>query len=319
MNSYQLTRKWFDFVGNNPDKVKPQHLAIYMLAIEHCNRLGWSKEFAFPSSYAMNYTGIATYKTYIKALNDLIEFGFIRMVKKTRNQFSSNIIALVFNENDFEKSSKAIDRAIFNANSDLSPELCQSKTEAEPKQDQSKTKAEPKQNQSRCNAHESFGRKEVLESIKTFLSVCSQENKDALFNQILNLEDFKSYLWQNFETFQSSARSEIQAEPDFDLCQSIFKEAAPSYVWFDEDNKHLKSLVQKIQSSIKQTQSKVSVDETFRFMLDNLPDWWRNKKFTLANLNNNYNEIINEIQQSNGKDQSNTAQELDQYAQNFGK
>jgi len=57
-----------------------------MLVIEHCNRLGWSKEFAFPSSYAMNYTGIATYKTYIKALNDLIEFGFIRMVKKTRNQ-----------------------------------------------------------------------------------------------------------------------------------------------------------------------------------------------------------------------------------------
>jgi hypothetical protein len=265
-----------------------------MLAIEHCNRLGWPKEFSFPSSYAMNYTGIATYKTYIKALNDLIEFGFIKLIKKAKNQFSANTIALVdFTKVSSQASTKAMDRALFNAASDGV--------------------------QIPNSIQEPLDKEEILKQVSGLLNGLSLDKKTDFFDKLIKQEDFQAYLWQNFETFQSSARSEIQAEPDFDLCQSIFKEAAPSYVWFDEDNKHLKSLVQKIQSSIKQTQSKVSVDETFRFMLDNLPDWWRNKKFTLANLNNNYNEIINEIQQSNGKDQSNTAQELDQYAQNFGK
>ena len=40
MTGYELSRDWFDFCFENPDKVKPTHAALYFFAIEHCNRLG---------------------------------------------------------------------------------------------------------------------------------------------------------------------------------------------------------------------------------------------------------------------------------------
>ena len=42
----------------------------------------------------MSILGIHSYNTYKVALKDLIEFGFITMVKKSTNQYNSNIIAL---------------------------------------------------------------------------------------------------------------------------------------------------------------------------------------------------------------------------------
>lgn len=53
--------------------------------------------------------GIRSYNTYINTLNDLIEFGFIKLIEKSKNQFSSNIIAL----SKFNKAhDKALDKAL---------------------------------------------------------------------------------------------------------------------------------------------------------------------------------------------------------------
>ena len=38
--------------------------------------------------------GVSSYNTYSKTLKDLVEFGFIIMVRKSKNQWSSNVIAL---------------------------------------------------------------------------------------------------------------------------------------------------------------------------------------------------------------------------------
>ena len=109
MNSYELSRNFINFAFENPDKIKPNHYAIYFFAIEHCNRLGWKKKYGLPTTMAMEAIGIKSYNTYINALNDLVEWGFIQLIEKSKNQYSSNIIAL----SNFNKAlNKALDKAL---------------------------------------------------------------------------------------------------------------------------------------------------------------------------------------------------------------
>lgn len=105
MNSYELYRSFFDWCFENPQKVSPNHVAIYCFSVEHCNRLGWKKNFGLPTTMVMEAVGIKSYNTYSKSFNDLVEFGFITLVEKSKNQYSANIIAL-------SKFNKALDKAL---------------------------------------------------------------------------------------------------------------------------------------------------------------------------------------------------------------
>jgi len=109
MNSYELSRKWFNYSFDNPEKVKPINTAIYFFAIEHCNRLGWKNKFGFPSQMVMEAIGVKNWRTYSKALNELVEWGFIDMIETSKNQYSSNIIAIVKNT---KAPTKALDKAL---------------------------------------------------------------------------------------------------------------------------------------------------------------------------------------------------------------
>ena len=109
MNGYGFSRSWFDFSFVNPGKVKPIHTAVYFFAIERCNRLGWKEEFGFPTDLVMEALGIKNYRTYIRALQDLEEWGFIKWIQKSRNQYTANIIALVKNT---KAQPKALDKAL---------------------------------------------------------------------------------------------------------------------------------------------------------------------------------------------------------------
>lgn len=107
-NIYDLSRNWFDFCFENPDKIKPNHTALYFFCIEHCNRLGWKNKFGLPTTMAKEAIGVHSYNTYIATLNDLVNFGFIKIVQKSKNQYSSNIIEL----SNFNKAlDKALDKA----------------------------------------------------------------------------------------------------------------------------------------------------------------------------------------------------------------
>jgi hypothetical protein len=105
MNGYELSRTWFDWCFINPEKINSNHSALYFFCIEHCNRLGWKEKFGLPTTMAKEAIGIKSYNTYIKTLNDLIEWKFIILVQKSINQYSSNIIAL-------SKFNKALDKAL---------------------------------------------------------------------------------------------------------------------------------------------------------------------------------------------------------------
>lgn len=107
-NGYQLSRSWFDFCFENPEIISPNHTAIYFFAIEHCNRLGWKEKFGFPTQMTMDAIGIKKHQTYIKYFNDLVDWGFLKLVQKSTNQYSANIISL---KSAKPKSGKALDKA----------------------------------------------------------------------------------------------------------------------------------------------------------------------------------------------------------------
>ena len=109
MDVFSLSRNWFEFCFNNPEKIKPGHSAVYFFAIEHCNRLGWKDKFGFPSQMVMEAVGIKNWRTYSAILKELVEFGFIEMVEISKNQYSSNIIAIVKNT---KATTKALDKAL---------------------------------------------------------------------------------------------------------------------------------------------------------------------------------------------------------------
>ena len=109
MNSYELSRAFTDWCFENPHKVKPIHYAIFFFAVEHCNRLGWKTNFGFPSQMVMEAIGVKNWRTYSAGLNDLVDFGFILMMEKSKNQYSSNIIAIVKKS---KAPTKALDKAL---------------------------------------------------------------------------------------------------------------------------------------------------------------------------------------------------------------
>ena len=109
MTGYELSRNWFDWCFENPEKINPNHTALYFFICEHSNRMGGKSKFGLPTTMAKDAIGIRSYNTYINTLNDLVEFGFIELIEKSKNQYSSNIIAL----SNFNKAhNKALDKAI---------------------------------------------------------------------------------------------------------------------------------------------------------------------------------------------------------------
>lgn len=109
MTGYELSRNWFDWCFENPEKINPNHTALYFFCCEHKNRMGGKEKFGLPTTMAKEAIGIKSYNTYINTLNDLVDFGFIILIEKSKNQYSSNIIAL----SNFNKAvNKALDKAL---------------------------------------------------------------------------------------------------------------------------------------------------------------------------------------------------------------
>lgn len=109
MDIFKLYRVFWNWCFENPSKIKPTHIAMYSFAIEHCNRLGWKKDFGFPTTMVMEAIGVRSYSVYKTHLDDLVDFGFIEMIEISKNQYSANIIAL--KEND-KAPTNALDKAL---------------------------------------------------------------------------------------------------------------------------------------------------------------------------------------------------------------
>ena len=108
LSGYELSKDWFDFSFENPELINPTHTALYFFAIEHCNRLGWKEKFGMPTQMAMDAIGVKNWRTYSKAFNDLVEWGFFKLIEKSKNQYSATVIAIVKNT---KANTKALTKA----------------------------------------------------------------------------------------------------------------------------------------------------------------------------------------------------------------
>lgn len=123
MDYFKLTRDFWDFAFENPEKIKPNHCALYLFIVEHCNRLGWKEKFGLPTTMTKDAVGIRSYNTYIQTLNDLVDFKLIKLIEKSKNQYSSNIVAVL----NFDKAlDKALDKAFIKHDIKQSESIVQS-------------------------------------------------------------------------------------------------------------------------------------------------------------------------------------------------
>lgn len=96
-NGYKLSRDWFEFVLDNPDKVSGNHTALYFWIVEINNRCGWREKFSITVKECMDGMSCKHRNTYSKCFKDLIEWGFITVVVPAVNQYQCNVIALTKN------------------------------------------------------------------------------------------------------------------------------------------------------------------------------------------------------------------------------
>lgn len=130
MDIYSLSRNFFNWSFENPDKIKPNHIALYFFCIEHCNRLGWKEKFGLPTTMAKDAIGIRSYNTYKDTLESLVEFGFIKLLESSKNQYSSNIISLVAQSKNNKALDKALDKALMKHTSKQSESTSESTSES---------------------------------------------------------------------------------------------------------------------------------------------------------------------------------------------
>ena len=95
MNGYELSRVWFAYAYNHPEKFAPIDTALYFWIIEVFNRARWPEKIYLPSGQAMQHIGCKSYKAYINSFNKLEAEGFIIVAERSKNQYTANIIALV--------------------------------------------------------------------------------------------------------------------------------------------------------------------------------------------------------------------------------
>ena len=227
MNSYELSRSWFDYSFSNPDKIKPLHTAIYFFAIEHCNRLGWKEKFGFPSQMVMEAVGVKNWRTYSKALNDLVDYGFLKMIETSKNQYSSNIIAIVKNT---KATTKALDKALQKHST---------------KQGQSTVSIDKQYNNITKNNIKEFDlfwskypNKVAKQKCKEkFLKLKEDEVKQILdtLDNFINYKPFESYNHPNPETYLNQKRWE-------DVITPKEKEKTKQEIYEEQLRAHLKTL-----------------------------------------------------------------------------
>jgi hypothetical protein len=112
MNGYDLSRQWFNFRYENRDKVRAIHSELYFYIVDLWNRLGQKDSFGLPTNVTMECLGVGSYSTFKNALQDLVDFGFLKIVKESKNQHYSRIIAITKSD---KATVKALDKATIKA------------------------------------------------------------------------------------------------------------------------------------------------------------------------------------------------------------
>jgi hypothetical protein len=92
---FEYFNGYWNWASVNPQKVNPTTTSIYFYILSVANELHWRESFGLSATQIMNGVNIATYKTYKKHFDELIDNGLIKVVQPSINQYKCNVIALV--------------------------------------------------------------------------------------------------------------------------------------------------------------------------------------------------------------------------------
>jgi ribosomal protein S15P/S13E len=262
MTGYELSKDWFNYSFENPELVRPNHTALYFFIIEHCNRLGWKKKFGLPTEMAKEAIGIRSYNTYIDTLKDLIDWKFITLIEKSKNQYSSNIISItkLDQENGVSNYDKALDKA----------------------QIKHAIKQGIKQGESTQQSIDSII-KLITDNLKPI-----EKNFDKFEKFVLDIENFK---------FEPSLHSQIKGQ--FIDWYKAHKNI--DYYWQAKDAGALKNIIDKLKARAKdkgKTENIDTIKNMFMKVLEYLEtesakkERWLWENLTIANINGQWQSII---------------------------
>jgi hypothetical protein len=99
LNGYELSKRFWAFAFNKPE-CKAIHAGIYFFMVDLNNRLGWKESFGLPNESVMEALSIGNRKTLYDALDDLKEWGLIKILSSAINQHTSRVVALCLYENE---------------------------------------------------------------------------------------------------------------------------------------------------------------------------------------------------------------------------
>lgn len=94
MNGFEQIKSFYSWVFNNPDKVKPTHISLYLFLLNQNNRSMWVEWFKCPFDLAMQGSCIGSKSTYYKSLKDLQSFGLIEY-REGLNNYKAPLIKLI--------------------------------------------------------------------------------------------------------------------------------------------------------------------------------------------------------------------------------
>jgi hypothetical protein len=120
---YNLSRQYFSYVEKYKDKIKPIHSALYFWIVELNNKLYWEEVIGLPTLKSMSMIGTKTRKRYSKTLLELEEWGFIKIITKSKNQYQSHRITLLEGDKTIDVEESRSEMSIQNSQDDWEDEM----------------------------------------------------------------------------------------------------------------------------------------------------------------------------------------------------
>ena len=93
INGFEQIKAFYSWVFNNPDKVRPTHISLYLFLLNQGNRANWVEWFKCPYDLAMQGSCIGNNGTYYKCLDELKKWKLIDY-KKGLNNYKAPLIKL---------------------------------------------------------------------------------------------------------------------------------------------------------------------------------------------------------------------------------
>lgn len=93
INGFELIKAFYSWVFNNPDKVRPTHISLYLFLLNQANRANWVEWFKCPYDLAMQGACIGNNNTYYRCLDNLQDWGLIQY-KKGINNYKAPMVKL---------------------------------------------------------------------------------------------------------------------------------------------------------------------------------------------------------------------------------